>query len=206
MIARRRIAVYYNVGWGGGRRWLYDVVSRLAQYHDLDLYCLDRESIGTQYPDVREFSREGSVTVPFKDLPRMPARVLKPLDAPSLFADFFRFNRASRAMAARIDAEGYDLAFASIGGYTEAPLVLRHLRTPAAYYCHEPMRQVYESRIPRPYPRNPAVARLRRLWHRLYYGTIMRRWDEQGTRRASLVLANSHYTADYIKRAYGVTS
>lgn len=204
MIARRRIAVYYNAGWGGGRRWLYDVASRLSRYHDLDLYCLDRKSIGPQYPDVREFSREGAVTIPFRDLPRMPVRALKPLDAPSIVADFLRFDRASRAMAERIDAEGYDLAFASIGGYTEAPLVLRHLKTRSAYYCHEPMRQVYEPAIPRPYPHNPAAASMRRLWHRLYYGTVMKRWDREGTRRASLVLANSRYTAEYVTRAYGI--
>lgn len=204
MIERRRIAVYYNVGWGGGRRWLYDCVSRLTRYHDLDLYCLDRDSIGRQYPDVREFSRHETVSVPFHDLPRVPFRVLRPLNAPLMFADFLRFDRASREMAARIDAGAYDLVFASIGGYTEAPLVLRHLRTPSAYYCHEPMRQVYETPVPRPYPRNPAVAALRRMWHRAYYGTLMRAWDVEGTRRARLVLTNSAYTAEYARRVYGV--
>ena len=40
----------------------------------------------------------------------------------------------------------YDLLFASVGGYTEAPLPLRHARTRSAYYCHEPMRLLYEPR------------------------------------------------------------
>jgi glycosyltransferase involved in cell wall biosynthesis len=204
VIERRRIAVYYNVGWGGGRRWLYDTVSRLSRYHDMDLYCLDRDSIGRQYPDVREFSQHESVAVPFRDLPRVSSRALRPLNAPLMFADFLRFDRASRDMAKRIDAAGYDLVFASIGGYTEAPLVLRHLRTPSAYYCHEPMRQVYETPVPRPYPRNPGVRALRRMWHRMYYGTVMRAWDVEGTRRARLVLTNSRYTADYARRVYGV--
>lgn len=204
MIRRRRIAVYFNVGWGGGRRWLYEVLSGLRRYHDLDLYCLDRTSIGVQYPDVREFSQNELVAIPFHDLPRFPARPLKALNAPLMWADMLRFERASRAMAARIDGQGYDLVFASIGGYTEAPLVLRHLRTPAVYYCHEPMRQVYEPAVPRPYPRNPLLATLRRRWDRLYYGTVMRRWDLEGTRRARLVLANSAYTSEYARRVYDV--
>ena len=45
--------MYYNVGFGGGRRWLYEVSSRLAAYHDLDFYCIHRSSLGTQFPDER---------------------------------------------------------------------------------------------------------------------------------------------------------
>ena len=69
MSDRRRIAVYYNVGWGGGRRWLYECVSRLSAYHDLDLFCVDRAPDAPHYPDVTEFA-EQTFTLPFADLPQ----------------------------------------------------------------------------------------------------------------------------------------
>ena len=197
MSTRRRIAVYYNVGWGGGRRWLYECVSRLSSYHDLDLFCVDREAGVPHYPDVTEFG-EHSYAERFDDLPAFRG-ALKPLKAPALWWDLIRFDGASRRMARRIDAGGYDLLFASVGGYTEAPLPLRHARTRSAYYCHEPMRILYEPRVPRPYDR--AISR---LWQKSFYGTLVRRWDRQATRRPSLVVANSRYCRDYAHRAYGV--
>jgi glycosyltransferase involved in cell wall biosynthesis len=200
MTDRRRIAVYYNVGWGGGRRWLYECVSRLSEYHDLDLYCVDRAPDEPHYPDATEFA-EHAYTVPFSDLPKRSG-LLKPLKGAQMWADLYRFDRASKAVAERIDAGNYDLMFASVGGYTEAPLPLRHARTRSAYYCHEPMRLLYEPPVPRAYDRSP----LRRLWHRAFYGTIVKGWDREGTRKASLVLTNSKYCRDYTYRAYGVDS
>jgi glycosyltransferase involved in cell wall biosynthesis len=199
MSARRRIAVYYNVGWGGGRRWLYECVSRLSRYHDLDLYCIDREAGVPHYPDVTEFG-EHAYTEPFQDMPSFRGG-LKPLKAPALWLDLMAFDRASRRVAQRIDAGRYDLLFASVGGYTEAPLPLRHAGTRSAYYCHEPMRILYEPRVPRPYDRT-----ISRLWRLSFYGTLVRRWDRQATRAAGLVVANSRYCRDYAHRAYGVST
>ena len=204
MTERLRIAVYYNVGWGGGRRWLYECISRLANHHDIDLYSIDRNSIGVQHPDVNELGQHAEI-VQFDDLPRFGG-ALRPLNVPLVWVDLWRFDRTSRAVAKRIDGRGYDLLFASIGGYTEAPLVLRHAKTLSAYYCHEPMRNVYEPKLPRPYDRNPLKSIPRRLWNRAYWRGVIRGWDYEGTRNANLVIANSKYTAGYANRAYGVAA
>lgn len=198
-----RIAVYYNVGWGGGRRWLYECISRLAERHDIDLYSIDRNSIGVQHPDVNELGQHAEI-VPFNDVMRLPG-ALRPLNAPLLWLDLWRFDRTSRLVAQRIDSRKYDVLFASIGGYTEAPLVLRHAKTLSAYYCHEPMRNVYEPKIQRPYTAHPLTTLPRRVWNRAYWRGLIRSWDYDGTRKASLVIANSKYTADYANRAYGVS-
>jgi glycosyltransferase involved in cell wall biosynthesis len=196
---RRRIAFYYNVGWGGGRRWLYECASRLSDYHDLSFYCIDRQPDTPHYPDIRDFAAELHA-VPFSEVPRHTG-LLKPLQGVRAWIDLLRFDAASRDVAAQIDAAGYDLMFASVGGYTEAPLPLRHARTRSAYYCHEPMRMLYEPQVPRPY-----TSRRRKLWNRAFYGTLVRRWDREGTLRANSVIANSRYCADYASRAYGVTA
>ena len=203
MSDRLRIAVYYNVGWGGGRRWLYECISRLASRHDIDLYSIDRNSIGVQHPDVNELGQHAEI-VQFDDLPRFGGP-LRALNVPLLWLDLWRFDRTSRAVARRIDRRGYDLLFASIGGYTEAPLVLRHAKPPSAYYCHEPMRNVYEPKVPRPYDANPLKTIPRRLWNRAYWRGVIRGWDYEGTRNADLVIANSRYTAGYARRAYAVS-
>lgn len=200
MSERKRVAVYYNVGWGGGRRWLYECVSRLSAYHDLDSFSVDRAPELTHYPDVTEFA-EHTTTIPFADLP--PRRgLLKPLQAAQTWLDLIRFDQASRDIAERIDAGGYDLMFASVGGYTEAPLPLRHAHTRSAYYCHEPMRLLYEPAIPRGYDRSP----IRAAWRKIFYGTVVKRWDREGTRKAGGVVTNSKYCRDYIYRSYGVDS
>jgi glycosyltransferase involved in cell wall biosynthesis len=194
--------VYYNVGWGGGRRWLYECVSRLSRYHDLDLYCIDKEADVPHYPDATEFA-EHSYAMPFRDLPRFKG-ALKPLNAPLIWADLFRFERASRRMARQIDGGGYDLLFASIGGYTEAPMVLRYAKTKSVYYCLEPMRNLYEPQVPRPYARKPLVSTLKRAWDGVFYGVVVKGWDREGTRNATFLIADSEYTRDYAYRAYGV--
>ena len=200
MSGRKRIAVYYNVGWGGGRRWLYECVSRLSAYHDLDLFSVDRAPDVPHYPDVTEFAAH-AFTIPFADLPQRRG-LLKPIQAAQTWLDLYRFDRASKEIAQRIDASSYDLMFASVGGYTEAPLPLRHARTRSAYYCHEPMRLLYEPAIPRDYDRSLARA----VWRRLFYGTVVKRWDAEGARRAGVVLTNSKYCRDYTYRSYGVDS
>lgn len=197
---RKRIAVYYNVGWGGGRRWLYECVSRLSAYHDVDLYSIDREPDAAHYPDVSEFA-EHAHTIAFRDLPRKRGP-LKVLRGAQMWQDLIRFDRASADIARRIDGGGYDLLFASVGGYTEAPLPLRHAKTRSAYYCHEPMRLLYEPAVPRPYGNGLA----KKVWQRAFYGTLVKRWDRQGTRAADLVITNSRYCRDYTLRSYGVDS
>ena len=62
---------------------------------------------------------------PVRDLPKLSSRWLKPVNTPALWVDLFRFDRAARRVAREIDAGDYDLLFAAIGDYTEAPLVLR---------------------------------------------------------------------------------
>lgn len=208
MSGRKRIAIYYNVGFGGGRRWLFEVVTRLDRYHDIDLFCINRSSTGAQYPDGTDLAQRTDVRT-LRDLPRIPGKAGRVLNLPASYADFMRFDRRARALAREIDDRGYDLVFASVGDYTYAPLILRHLRTPSAYYCHEPMRTVYEPDVPRPYMRTPpALAPLRAVWRHVSagYAGLRKAWDAQAARRASIVFVNSEYTREYTRRAYGIES
>ena len=204
---RRRIAMYYNVGFGGGRRWLYEVTSRLERYVDLDFYCINRASSGPQFPDGTQVAQRTTVRN-MRDLPRVPGRIGRVLNLPASWIDFLRFDGAARRLAREIDAKDYDAVFASIGDYTYAPLILRHLRSTTVYYCHEPMRTAYEPDIPRAYRHIPsgAVGAARRLWRWVNtdYAGLRKRWDAEAARNATHVLVNSEYTRDYARSAYGI--
>ena len=201
--------MYYNVGFGGGRRWLYEVTSRLGQYHDLDFYCINRTSAGVQFPDGTDIAQRSTIRS-IDDLPRIPGKAGRVLNLPASWIDFIRFDRAAKKLARDIDAMSYDVVFASVGDYTYAPLILRHLRTTSLYYCHEPMRTAYEPDVPRDYMRiSPGPAGIvRRLWRWVNsdYCGLRKAWDAQAARNATHVLANSDYTQGYIRRAYGIDS
>lgn len=208
MSARCRIAIYYNVGFGGGRRWLYGVATRLDRYHDVDFYCINRTSLGTQFPDGTDLAERTKIW-PINDLPRVSGKIGKVLNQPASWVDFLRFDRLAKHVAAEIDAQSYDLVFASIGDYTYAPLILRHLKTRSAYYCLEPMRTVYEPEVPRPYDRlSSELGPARRLWRwgTAGYGGLRKAWDAQAARNSDVVVADSVYTQGYARRAYGIDS
>jgi glycosyltransferase involved in cell wall biosynthesis len=206
---RLRIAMCYNAGFGGGRRWLYEVTSRLETYHDLDFYCINRMPSPAQFPDGTDLARRSTIRT-VRDLPRIPGAAGRVLNLPASWIDFLRFDRAARRLARDIDAQGYDLVFASVGDYTYAPLILRHLRSTTVYYCHEPMRTAYEPDVPRDYMRIPAgpAGAVRGLWRWLNsdYAGLRKRWDAQAARNATHVVVNSNYTKDYARRAYGIAA
>lgn len=207
MTERLRVAVYYNAGFGGGRRWLYEVSSRLSAYHDVDFYCINRPSLGSQFPDGTDIAARSTFRT-LRDLPRVPGKLGKALNLPASWIDFLRFNRVARSLAREIDAKAYDLVFVCIGDYTYAPMILRHLHSNTMYFCHEPMRTVYEPEVPRPYlrTRGANASRAGRLWRWIDsdYAGLRKAWDAQGARNAKHLLANSKYGADYAQRAYGV--
>ncbi len=112
--------------------------------------------------------------------------------------------RIHRDMAQAIDAGGFDVVLAAHDQYTHAPRALRHLTTPAAYFCQEPLRFVYEAPVglAMPAPGGPVG----RAMQSLAIGAakwVLRPVDARSVRAATLVLANSVYSHESIMRAYG---
>lgn len=111
--------------------------------------------------------------------------------------------RGHRRMAAAIDAGGFDVVLAGHDQFTHAPLALRYLRTPSAYYCQEPLRFVYDAPVGlhvapagalRPLVRAAATVAAQRL-----LGPI----DRASVMAAGALLANSAFSHESIMRAYG---
>ncbi len=112
--------------------------------------------------------------------------------------------RVHREMAAAVDGAGFDVVLATHDQYTQAPAALRYLRTPAAYYCQEPLRFVYEEPVglalaPEGGPGSRALRRLATAAAK----AVLRPLDARNVRAARMILTNSIYTHETIMRAYG---
>jgi glycosyltransferase involved in cell wall biosynthesis len=181
---------------------LFEQAKRMASRHQLDLYSLS--SADNDFCDVRLYVRESRI-YRFEPLPlfRSPFGRLNQIVR---LIDLIRLQRVEKRIAAEIDRKGYDVVFVHPSRYTQSPLVLKFLATPSAYYCHEPLRKLYEAPLTRPYDK--------KSWRRRMldgvdvpnwlYQTLLRRLDSASLKSACRVLVNSCFSQDNIRRIYGV--
>lgn len=132
-----KIAVYHNLPSGGAKRALYEMARHLAARrhelwefapttatHDflpLDDFCIDKVSFSLHIA--------------------LPVRRWMPLLTPYanlgiMVANLARSESLARIAAKTIDNGGFDLVFCHDCQVTGVPNILRHLRTPAVFYCH----------------------------------------------------------------------
>jgi len=193
-----RIAVYHNLHSGGALRTLSEQVRRLSQRHVVTLFSLTMaESVEADSMEHRLWSFR-----PGPDLRRPLGRLNRIVRA----ADLMRLVRLNRAVAQAIDSGGFDVVLVHPCQFSQAPAILRYLRTPSVYYCHEALRSLYESPIPRPDLRRSSLHRIMDvvdpgLW---FQRRTLRHNDRQAIRSATRVLVNSAYTRDNVGRIYGV--
>ncbi|MBC7251742.1 MAG: glycosyltransferase family 4 protein [Anaerolineae bacterium] len=198
------IAVYHNLHSGGAKRTLYEEVRRLAERHRLDLYTLS--SADNDFCDVRSYVN--NIHVYDFELGPVFHSPFGRLNQGVRLVDLTRLHRLAQRIAADIDAGGYDVVLVHPCQYTQCPLVLQYLRTPTVYYCHEPLRKLYEPPVRRPYEHGQRSF-LRRVLDRIdvlagFYRVVLRCADQASLRSASRVLVNSRFTQINVRRIYDV--
>ena len=197
-----RIAVYHNSPSGGAKRALFEMVRRLVQRHEVDVFTLSCAS--QEFCDLRSLVREHKV-YPFEPLPLLPS----PL---GLFnhglrtADLFRLGLVARWVAGEMNRGAYDVAFISNDQYTTSPMLLHFLKIPSVYFAQDPLRRVYDPPIPRPFWQLTGlrywVDRLNAL--RSLYLAMLVRADRANLHAATVVLVNSYFSGETIYRLYGI--
>ena len=176
-------------------------MKRLFPRHTLDVYTLDTSD--------RNFCNLDSVSNAEFVFHFQPSRRFhSPLGRLNQFQrwrDLQKLEGLSRRIANQIDAGNYDIVFAQPCMWTQAPLVLRYLKTPAIYYCHEPPRHLYEN-ISRDANKD-VRSTLDRMdpFIRLYRTTALK-LDKSATRAAKLVLVNSIFIRDQVRKIYELES
>lgn len=186
-----RIAVFHDLPSGGAKRALYEQVRGLRRLgHVVDAFVPSTAN-ETFLPLVKVASsiRVFDMAVS-PDRERMLERRPGVLDAFRWIIHLGRVHAVAKRMAQDMDGRKYDVVLVHPSQFTQAPWILRRLRTPSLYYCHEPLRAAYEPRI---------TSRGMRLVIRHTLGHI----DRRNVSAASRVAVNSAFTAEAVRRIYG---
>lgn len=199
-----RIAVYHNLSSGGAKRNLYETVQRISRRHVLDLFC--PSTADQEFCDTRPFVQKTHV-YPYQP-GRWFSRPFGRFNPAVWLQDIWRMETLAKQVAYDIDRGRYDVVLVHPCRIIQAPSVLRYLRTPSIYYCHEPLRWLYDPPICRPYRPSggyrEAVNQLDpiRNLHRIVLGHL----DRSNVRSACHLLTNSSYTRNSIARLYRVAA
>lgn len=167
-----KIAVFFDLPPGGASRTLEEVLKILKRRHQI-----------TVFHDPKVFSLIAS------------NRLL--IDLESIF--FQRLKQ--KYLAKKIDAQKYDLVFVSHDRHSQAPWVLRYLKTPTVFICQEPTRAYFEEFL-RVDPKLPLLNKIYENINR----KIRKQIEIKNASFATKIVANSVYSVESIFRAYGVLS
>ena len=187
-----KIAVFHNLPDGGAKVALYEQLKRLRVQHTSDLYTLVADD--GEF-DLKPLCRKTFV-YPYETVNQKASgwpRVLGDLRS------FYTLKRLHREIAADIDAAGYDAVLVYQDRLTQAPYLLRYLKTPSLYYCHEPLRMVYEYGL----RLTEDVGFLKKSYEALNRA-LRKRIDRINAKAAKQIVTGSAYGAEYIALAYGI--
>jgi len=179
-----RIAFFHNLPSGGGKRSAHEWIKRMTQKHSVDLYLYDPAA--EDFLDLKPLVNR-TVLVP---------GITKSYGGIGVFLARHQARVSSREVARRINTGDYDLAFIMQCGITNSPYVLRHLRIPSLYFCHEPLAKILEPHF------RANDGRLGFLKVAFLKGMV--RTDRANARHATLICANSLFSRETIYLNYGI--
>lgn len=194
-----KIAWYHNQAPGGARRAIYELCRELSSRHAVDVFSLDTADETFLQSDTIADSR----TV-FAFSPRKPVPFAMGFNMFRWLQDFKRLEAISQEIAGRLDESDYDVLLTDPCRFTQAsPSILKYVRTPSAYYCHEPPRRFLES-VCRPETAPLPPHERARAWVRgRLYDSVIQPIDRRNVSSAAAVLANSKMTRRTIEEYYG---
>ena len=178
-----RIAFFHNLPSGGAKRSAHELVKRMTKNHVVDLYLYDSDA--ESFLDLRQFVHQTAL---------VPGGETRQAHGVGALTSLIHLRRVSVEVARRINEGHYDLAFIMQCKVFNSPFVLRYLRIPSVYFCHEPAAKNLEPHF--------HIERL--APHKRAFMNWMARIDSINARCATIILANSLYSRESIYRAYGV--
>jgi len=187
-----KIAFFHELHNGGARRASNEFAKHLKQNHIVDLYVVDLE--GNQ-----QEKKFYSATYFFTFIPK----IWNGHDWKTKFYkdsfELIRLYLLHKRIAKKIDDKKYDLVFVQGSKLTQAPFILRFLKTKKIYYCQENLRMVYEDIL----KINPKLPQ-HKFWYERCNRFFRKIIDSQNIHHADYVLANSNYTKENIYKAYKI--
>lgn len=133
-----KIAVFYNLPFSGAKRTVLEHVKGLKGFgHSVDIYTLDTEYDIFDPGRITDNEYRYEYHQKIVNLPFL-GRIVKDL------SDFILLKSIHKKIAQDIDSRGYDIALVHVDKLTQAPFILRFLKTKNVYFCLEPLKIVYE--------------------------------------------------------------
>jgi len=182
-----RIAFFHNLPSGGAKRAAFEFIKKLTKEHEIDLYIYDKKA--EDFLDIRPFVKntflvDGGETFGARGIGRL--------------LSIYRVRMASKKTARLINDGKYHLALVMQCNVSNSPFVLRYLRIPSLYFCHEPSAKMMEPHY-RGRAQDGYLAELKKL---------MLKWtisvDRANAINATLICTSSLYARENIYRNYGV--
>jgi len=187
-----KIAVFYNLSFGGAKRVVFEHIKGLkTKGHIVDLYTINFEN-DIFDPSIfckNIYNYKINLTSTFPFISRFV----------NDYRNFFTLKNLHKKIATEIDARNYDIILVHPDKLTQAPFLLRFLKTTCVYYCQEPLRIVYEYA----YRLKEKVDFLRKGYEeitRLYRKKI----DRQNVRAASFTIASCYHIRERMIEAYDI--
>lgn len=202
-----RIAVWHNLGSGGGKRALYNHVKALkVSGHYLEAWTTDINTpsylplndliIEHRKPLLRSFIKNNSLNNPLKREQR----------------NIQLFEEHALECVKEINEIGFDILFAASCGFSYMPYISIYADIPKVVYLGEPFRWHHEA-----IPENPWIApynsiRIKKI-KRLYFDYLINyakrlrvKKEIEAAKAFDRILVNSLYSRESVLRAYGLES
>lgn len=187
-----KIAVFYNLSFGGAKRVVQEHVKGLvALGHVVDLYTTDEDV------DIFDPSLYASKTHKYA-----ASEKFEPVFFGRLYSDYKNFiflNNLHKKIAKDINKRKYDVVLVHPDFLTQAPFLLRYLKSPSAYYCQEPLRIAYEYSLK--FKENVSFPK---KFYEMTTRAIRKKIDQENTRSATLTIASCFHVRERMISAYDV--
>lgn len=188
-----KIAVFHELNSGGARRAVNEFSKALKKRkHVVDLFYVDEKAHDEEKANFSNSFFSRFIPVEWNGH-NWKARLYRDT------IELLKLFRLHKKIAHNIDSGNYDVVFVHPSKYTQAPFLLKLLKTPTLYYCQEPLRMVYEDIFA--VPQNLPLAK--KLYEKVIR-SIRKRIDAENIHAASFVLANSNFTRENVHECYGI--
>ncbi|GEM_PF-842336 len=189
-----KIAIFHELHNGGARRAVNEFAKRLKEQHEVDLYIVGEVE---EKAEKKFFNKIFFYKFISKKWSGGNWKIRLYKDT----IELYRLRRLHQKIASDVNKKKYDLAFVHPSRYTQAPFILRFLKTKKIYYCEEVLRMAYE----------PEFQINKNIGHAKYFYEKIIRYlrkgiDKKNISCADLLIANSKNTQANIKKAYGIDS
>lgn len=186
-----KIAVYYNLNFSGAKRTVFEHVKGLKSLgHTVDVYTIDNKHDIFDPGSIsdNEYRYEYSQKI-------IPLPFLRHFTQD--LSDFYLLRMIHKKIAHDIDSRRYDIALIHTDQLTQAPYVLRFLKTKNVYFCLEPLKIAYEYglRIPDNFS---ILNKTYEAWNRY----MRKRIDRENAIAANKTLAISYFGRELMIQAF----